>query len=103
MNAEKPVAASVAANTPVTSEKAKQLAYKSVQDDAFQDLLRNTAPMSPEQIRKLHSVLQASKRVVANPDNVPAKGTSNTIVDVSPGASAPVIRLARGYVTAVRF
>jgi intracellular multiplication protein IcmK len=60
--------------------------------------------MTPEQIRKLYAVLQNSKKAVAQPTDHPEKGTSNTIiVDVSPGASAPAIRLTRGYVTAVRF
>lgn len=90
-------------STP-TSQAAQDLAYKQVQTEAFHKLLRNTAPMTPAQIRELHSVMQNSKRVVANPEKNPPKGTSNTIiVDVSPGASAPVIRLAKGYVTAVRF
>jgi len=93
--------ASIADNLP---QSAREAAYKAVQNEAFQKLMRSTAPMRPDQIRQLHSAIQDSKRVVANPSKDPAKGTSNTIiVDVSPGASAPVIRLARGYVTAVRF
>lgn len=91
-------------DTSAVSAQAEAIAYKQVQGEAFQQLLKNTAPMTPEQIRKLHSVLQDSKKVVAEPNQNPAKGTSNTIiVDVAPGADAPVIRLSRGYVTAVRF
>lgn len=86
------------------SPEAQEQAYQQVQSEAFAKLLKSTAPMTPDQIRQLYAVLQDSKKVVAEPSEQPAKGTSNTImVDVSPGASAPVIRLSRGYVTAVRF
>ena len=96
-----------AVQAPVESDispQAQDLAYQQVQAEAFTKLLKSTAPMTPDQIRQLYAVLQDSKKVVAEPNEQPAKGTSNTIiVDVSPGASAPAIRLSRGYVTAVRF
>jgi intracellular multiplication protein IcmK len=96
--------ASAANSSSNISQAVKDQAYKSVQNEAFSKLLRSSAPMRPDEIRQLHSVIQNSKQVVANPSKNPAKGTSNTIiVDVTPGASAPVVRLARGYVTAVRF
>jgi intracellular multiplication protein IcmK len=103
---EKAMKAKTQASSQVNSisDLARDQAYQQVQGEAFKQLLQSTAPMAPDQIRKLHQVMQNSKKVVANPAKMPSRGTSNTIiVDVSPGATAPVIRLSRGYVTAVRF
>ena len=73
-------------------------------DQAFADTVRNTMPLSPKQIEVLRYLFDESQRAAATFPGVPPKPTSTSvIVNLSPGATPPVIRLSSGFVTSLVF
>ena len=77
---------------------------KTIRDEAFKQMLNRTLPMRPDQIITLHKKLNESKQAVATPPVSPPTPLSSTLkIDLSPGAHAPVIRLATGFVSSVVF
>lgn len=71
---------------------------------AFTQMVRNLMPLDPNQITTLRSMFDQSQRAVANYPGIPPKPTSSSIlVNMSPGAAPPVIRLRAGYVTSLVF
>lgn len=71
---------------------------------AFTQTVRNMMPLTPEQIHTLRILFDESQRAAATDPGTPPRPTSSTImVDLSPGASPPVIRLRAGYVTSLDF
>lgn len=71
---------------------------------AFTSVLRNLMPLSPAQIVTLRNMFNRSQQAVAQYPGVPPKPTSSSIlVNMSPGAAPPVIRLRAGYVTSLVF
>jgi intracellular multiplication protein IcmK len=71
---------------------------------AFTQVLRNLMPLDPQQIITLRNMFDRSQRAVAQYPGVPPKPTSSSIlVNMSPGAAPPVIRLRAGYVTSLVF
>ncbi len=71
---------------------------------SFAKVVRNKLPMTTEQIKDLHSLLDQSKRAISEYPGVPPKPTSSSVmVNLSPGQVPPLIRLRRGYVTSVVF
>ncbi len=73
-------------------------------DDAFANTVRNMMPLSPDQIRTLRYLFDQSQRAASTDPGVPPKPTSTSvIVNLSPGATPPVIRLSAGFVTSLVF
>ncbi|ABS77467.2 type IV secretion protein IcmK [Coxiella burnetii] len=73
-------------------------------DDAFANTIRNMMPLSPDQIRTLHYLFDQSQQAAAAAPGVPPKPTSaSVIVNLSPGATPPIIRLSSGFVTSLVF
>lgn len=71
---------------------------------AFTQMLQDVVPLSPKQIRTLRELFDQSQRAVAQAPGVPPKPTSSSlIVNMSPGAAPPTIRLRAGYVTSLVF
>lgn len=71
---------------------------------AFAQMVRNLMPLSPSQIVTLRGMFDTTQRAVAQFPGVPPKPTSSSIlVNMSPGAAPPVIRLRAGYVTSLVF
>lgn len=71
---------------------------------AFSDMVRNLMPLNPEQIISLRDMFDRSQKAVSQYPGVPPKPTSSSImVNMSPGAAPPVIRLRAGYVTSLVF
>lgn len=72
---------------------------------AFKDLANQAFPLSPEQIKMLNSMLDATQRAqAATPNDKPPMPTSTSLlVDLDPGATPPVIRLSRGFVSSLVF
>ena len=76
----------------------------SIDDQAFANVAHNLMPLTPEQIRTLHYMLAQSRKAAAAAPGIPPKPTSSSIVvNLSPGATPPVIRLRAGYVTSLVF
>jgi intracellular multiplication protein IcmK len=76
----------------------------SLHDQIFAKMTNTLMPMSPEQISTLRELYNRSKKASAQVGLVPPRPTaSSKIVDLSPGATPPVIRLASGYITSLVF
>lgn len=76
----------------------------SIRDKAFEQVLNKTFPMKPEQIIELHQELDKSQQAVHTHPTAPPQPISSTLtVDLSPGATPPVVRLATGFVSSIVF
>ena len=73
--------------------------------EAFAKTARQMMPLTPEQIKTLRYLFdQSQKAAAADPGDKPPKPTSSSVmVNLSPGAAPPVIRLRAGYVTSLVF
>lgn len=75
-----------------------------MRDQAFTDTTDNLLPLTPDQIRTLHTLFSRTQRAVAEHPGIPPRPTSTSkIVNLSPGATPPIIRLLAGYVTSLVF
>jgi intracellular multiplication protein IcmK len=71
---------------------------------AFDNLLRQNMPMTPQQMVRLRQLIDVSQRAAAVPANVPPKPVSSTLmINLAPGTTPPAIRLAQGYVSTLVF
>lgn len=73
--------------------------------NAFSNLKQTAFPLSPEQIKTLRNLLDDTQRATAAApyDSPPAPVSSSLIVNLSPGATPPAIRLYRGFVSSLVF
>src|SRR5690606_18937934 len=77
---------------------------QAMRDEAFDKLLEQALPLSPDQIRTLRRLYDISQRATAETTNTPPKPTSSsTRVQLDPGHSPPIIRLSQGFVSSLVF
>lgn len=99
---------------PVTYEQARQNMLNSVPpsnvrssdvaETAFNAMMRQNMPMSPQQVVKMHQQIDLAQRVASVPPNVPPKPVSTTLmINLAPGTTPPAVRLAQGYVSSLVF
>lgn len=75
-----------------------------LRDQAFSETSDNLLPLTPDQIRTLHGLFSSTQRAVGEVAGVPPRPTSTSkIVNLDPGATPPLIRLAAGFVTSLVF
>jgi intracellular multiplication protein IcmK len=75
-----------------------------IRQRAFSQVPMGLLPMSPGQIKLLHRLYNRSQRAMASEGDVPPRATSTSLtVDLSPGSTMPVVRLASGYVSSLIF
>lgn len=75
-----------------------------IREEAFKQLINKTFPLKPDQIVEIHKQLDESQLAVHTSPHTPPQPMSSTLtVDLSPGASSPIIRLATGFVTSMVF
>lgn len=74
-------------------------------DSAFKAVLQEAFPLSPDQLKQLHNMLDDTQRAAAaDPyDSPPQPTSSSMVVNLAPGSTPPVIRLARGFVSSLVF
>jgi intracellular multiplication protein IcmK len=73
-------------------------------DIAFNALLQQNMPLSPQQVVRLRQLIDVSQRAASIPATVPPKPVSTTIMmNLAPGTTPPAIRLAKGYVSSLVF
>lgn len=98
-----PTPAPVPAQPQATNNSS--LGDSDVSQEAFAKTARQMMPLTPEQIKTLRYLFdQSQKASAADPGDKPPKPTSSSVmVNLSPGASPPVIRLRAGYVTSLVF
>lgn len=76
----------------------------SVSNEAFAKTTRNLMPMTPEQIKTLRYMFNQSQEAAATYPGTPPRPTSSSVlVNLSPGATPPIIRLRAGFVTSLDF
>lgn len=61
------------------------------------------APLTPDEIRKVSGLRDGVSRQIATPEVATVPRTSSITVDLSPGASVPVVRVAAGRPTYIIF
>lgn len=75
-----------------------------LREKAFQQLLDKAIPLTPEQIKRMRALQDESQQAVAaTPKAPPMPKSSTMVVDLSPGAESPVIRLSAGFVSSLVF
>jgi len=75
-----------------------------LRDQAFKQLLDKISPLTPEQIIEMRKEQDKTQRAVATFPTTPPRPVSSTLtIELSPGFSPPIIRLAAGFVTSVVF
>lgn len=77
--------------------------FGTVNDPAFQNVLKKQFPLTPEQILKLKEVMQDTQRAAATHLQPPTPTVSTQTVSLAPGTIPAVIRLATGYVSSIVF
>ena len=71
---------------------------------AFANMVRSLMPLSPDQIRTLRQLFDRSQKAAAASPGTPPRPTSTTImVDLSPGATPPIVRLSNSFVSSLVF
>lgn len=71
---------------------------------AFNAMLQQNMPLSPQQIVRLRQQIDSSQRAAAIPALVPPKPVSSTLmINLAPGTTPPAVRLAQGYVSSLVF
>jgi len=71
---------------------------------AFNDMMSQNMPLTPQQVVKLRQLIDTSQRAAAITPNIPPKPVSSTLmVNLAPGEVPPAIRLAQGYVSSLVF
>jgi intracellular multiplication protein IcmK len=71
---------------------------------AFDSLIKQKMPMSPQQVVKLRQLIDVAQRASAVTPNVPPKSVSSTLmINLAPGATPPAVRLSQGYVSSLVF
>ena len=92
------------APTVLPQPSAPVVSNAGVADQAFSNMTRGLMPLSPDQIRMLHYLFDQSRKSAVEAPQLPPKPTSSSVVvNLSPGATPPVIRLAAGFVTSLVF
>jgi intracellular multiplication protein IcmK len=99
---------------PMTYEQSQQAMLNSLpastvppspdSTEAFDTLLQQNMPLTPQQVIQLRQQIDRAQRAAATPPSIPPKPVSSTImVNLAPGTTPPAIRLAQGYVTSLVF
>lgn len=79
-------------------------AESAINQGAFNNVVNSVLPMTPDQIHRLKQLFTASQYAQAAPPGVPPRPVATSqIVNLAPGATPPVIRLAQGFVTSLVF
>ena len=99
---------------PISYEEGQQIMLNSVPKPspspsaesqiAFNAMMAQNMPMSPDQVVKMHQQIDLAQRAASVPANIPPKPVSSTImINLAPGTTPPAVRLAQGYVTSLVF
>lgn len=99
-------AAAPAQVTPANSNEqvVSQNDVEIIEGKAFKDMTHSLYPLSPEQIVQLRQMQQTVEYAKASTPGTPPKPTATSqFVNLSPGSTPPVIRLAQGFVSSLVF
>ena len=77
---------------------------QALRDQAFAELPSTLFPLDSDQIKTLRREFNTTQRANSFTQDVPSRPTSSSLaVDLSPGATPPIIRLGQGFVTSLIF
>jgi intracellular multiplication protein IcmK len=75
-----------------------------INDAAFSAMATQLLPLEPKQILRLQQMFNASQAAAAAPAGVPPRPTATSqLVNLAPGSTPPIVRLAQGFVSSVAF
>lgn len=75
-----------------------------INNQAFDEVTKNTLPMSPAQIQRLRQLFnQTQFAAAASPDVPPKPIITSQFVNLAPGTTPPVVRLQQGMVSVLGF
>lgn len=75
-----------------------------LREAAFQKLVNQYMPLTPEQVIRLRKIFNESQEAASTWPGTPPKPVASSIVaNLAPGSAPPAIRLASGFVTSVVF
>jgi hypothetical protein len=90
--------------TAVTQQMQAQPVSGGLYDEAFSGVVTQMLPMTPTQIAKLRMLFNETQRAAVIPPGIPPKPTTSSVmVNLSPEATPPVIKLGAGYITSLVF
>ncbi len=90
---------------PATPAPAPELSVEDMKrQQAFNSLMQEVLPLSPDQIKDLHRFYDMTLQAKATAPNAPpTPNFTSIVVNLEPGSQPPVIRLSAGFVTSVLF
>lgn len=92
------------ATTQTTSSPLPAPPVRNKRDAAFEGLLNQALPMSPEQIKEMRRLFDIVEEAKFTPPKAPPTPiSSSTRVNLEPGSLPPLIRLSAGFVTSLNF
>lgn len=92
------------AATLMNKELTEDQEEKIVDDIAFKGATRQLFPLEPDKIVKLHDKYEENELAKTHSSKTPPKPTATSqFVNLSPGSTPPVIRLAQGFVSSLVF
>ncbi len=87
-----------AVKVPTTNEQ------ESLQQEVFANSVNSALPLKPNQIRQLKALFDATQRAAAASAAKPPRPTSTSmLVNLSPGATPPDVRMGAGFVSSLVF
>lgn len=91
--------------TSMTPWNSSDKATQDTRDTSFSAIANQAFPLSPDQIKALNSMMDATQRAqAAAPNDSPPQPTSTSLfVNLAPGTTPPVIRLSHGFVSSLVF
>jgi len=103
--AQQPVSTNQTSGNSQSSSNADDiLGDTSIGQEAFMKMQSNLMPLSTDEIKTLKKkYYDTQKAVSAEPGVAPKPTSSSVIVNLSPGATPPVIRLKAGYISSLVF
>ncbi|KTC82366.1 DotH/IcmK family type IV secretion protein [Legionella cherrii] len=98
---ENPAANAANPNAPqIVSQSDEEV----IENKAFKDMTKSLYPMNTEQVVHLKQLSETMEYAKASPVGTPPKPTATSqFVNLSPGSTPPVIRLAQGFVSSLVF
>ncbi len=88
-------------SAPTTNSAARD---DHISNAAFDELLKKTMPMTPDQIHAFKQAADTTQRAVATPANAPPKPMSSTLlVSLAPGEQPPAIKMSQGFISSLVF
>ncbi len=99
-----PTMASAGSSTASVQTTEAERLEANKEEMAFNTVVEDVLPMSPEQIMKLHKFYDLTLQAKAtSPTAPPDPHFTSTVVSLEPGSTPPIVRLSAGFVTSVVF